>query len=382
MNSKFNNELDQNLISQQQNCINYPESLEKEKRVKCKAFEKLSSIKGYLYGLLYTLLDCISYILIKMAPSLNGFNHGVSRYLTQTIVMTYFLYKYDLKLFGHRGLEGILCLRGLTGSVALIFGYISLQYLDVSDTQTLINSCVIITALLGRIFLKEKITIVHVFSVFLTITGVLFILRPTFLFGIEENLEEIFHVNITAHNLNVTHRTLEEINESYSQIIGVCLVLANAFCLSISQVTTRSLSLSKIHHSVISTYANFFGLPINLIGSSLFFAMNYKEFSSMTINSLHLVYSLSAGLVGTIGLICLNKALQHEHAAKIGMLRITGILFSMIFQYILLDIEIDFLGVIGAICVVLGTILIILIKLYSEPILDSERCYRFLAVEF
>lgn len=373
MSSKLNIDLNRNLIPEEytQNC---QENIENEP-VKCRNFKKLSSIKGYIYGLSYTLLDCVSYILIKMAPSLNGFNHGISRYLIQTLVMAFFVHRNDLKLFGHKGLEGILCLRGLTGSVALIFGYISLQYLDVSDTQTLINSCVIITALLGRIFLKEKITIVHVLSVFLTITGVLFILRPTFLFGIEENFEEIFHVN-------VTHKTLEEVTKSYSQIIGVILVLANAFCLSISQVTTRSLSLSKIHHSVISMYANFFGLPINIIGSGLLFAMNYREYMNMSIDPIHLIYSLSAGLVGTIGLIFLNKALQYEHAAKIGMLRITGILFSMIFQYILLDIEIDFLGLIGAVCVVLGTVLIILIKLYSEAILDSERCFRFLAVEF
>lgn len=352
-----------------------------------KCIDSISSIQGYIYGILYTICDCISYIFIKMEPSFNGFNNGAIRYLLQIIVMIILLYKNGLEICNPEYPYKILFLRGFTGSVALVLGFLSLQYLDISDTQALINSCVIITALMGKIFLKEKITIMHIASLFLTISGVMFILRPSILFGVEEDLERVFHMNVTAHNQNSTlhhphQNTLPAVPESSEKLIGVTLVLSNAFCLSISQVSTRSLANSNVHHSLIGLYPSFIGMPLSILGS--FFI--YVSRPNSSLNDFMLpwdyFYSLNAGLWGVVGLIFLNNALKHEDAAKIGMLRVSGVLFSMVFQYLILDVQVDFLGVIGAALIITGTLMIIFIKIYSQRIIGSKSCYRFLALEF
>jgi drug/metabolite transporter (DMT)-like permease len=58
-----------------------------------------------------------------------------------------------------------------------------LKFLQISDVETLINASVVITAVLGRIFLKEKITVAHLVSLLATIVGVVFTLKSDFLFS-------------------------------------------------------------------------------------------------------------------------------------------------------------------------------------------------------
>ena len=348
----------------------------------------LNSIKGYLYGLIYTILDCYSYILIKKAPALNGFEHAVTRFVIQIVSMSFLVYKNKLTIVQEKAITNVLLIRGISGATALLLGFLSLQFIDVSDTQSLINSSVLITALMGRIFLKEKINICHVISMILTFLGVLFILRPSFLFGIEENLENVFKINITEHNLNNTitsnqnSKSIFQLSDSINKIIGVSLTIANAVCLSVMQVSTRSLSNSNIHYSLITLYPAFFGLPIAILGSLSLFLINYdlSRLSSLTIYDGG--YSISAGSIGILGVVFLNLALKYEDAAKIALLRISGVLFSMIFQYFILNVGIDFLGILGAIFIVLGTLFIILVKMFSQDILESKKFYRVIAVEF
>lgn len=236
----------------------------------------------------------------------------------------------------------------------------------------------LITAVLGRVFLNEKFTICHVLSILLNISGLIFILRPSFLFGSENELEKEFDLNITAHNLNVSSSFKYDIPESYSKVLGVGLSLGNALSLSLLQVITRSLVISKIHFSVISLYPAYVGIPVCLIFSSIMFWFKIQSFDQFT--GRDTFFSISGSVIGIFALIFLNKALEHEQASKVALLRISGIFFSMIFQYFILDIEIDFLGLIGAGLIIISIIMIVTIKLFMEEI-HSQKCLRFLAIE-
>jgi uncharacterized membrane protein len=179
----------------------------KENNTNTKIKPEISHIKGYIFGFLFTILSCISNILIKMSVSLNSFNHATIRYIIQLFVMLLVIKKLGINPLGPINQRKLLILRGFTGCTALIFSYYSLKYLDVSDVETLVNSSVLFTAIFGRIFLKEKITICHIFATIFTFVGVGFVLRPAFLFGIEYNLEEFFHVNLTSHNNRSNQQT-------------------------------------------------------------------------------------------------------------------------------------------------------------------------------
>ena len=153
--------------------------------------------------------------------------------------------------------------------------------------------------------------------------------------------------------------------------------------MSITQVATRSLANSKVDQALISLYPCFFGIPFNIIGSSiiLFIASDFSKLSDITLADGG--FSFLAGLTGTVALMFQNWALEYEDAAKIGMLRISGVLFSMIFQYVILDVEIDLLSALGAVFIVFGTLIIIFVKIFSQDLLESKKkVYRLLAVEF
>lgn len=252
------------------------------------------------------------------------------------------------------------------------------------------NSAVIITALFSRIFLKEKLTMCHVLALIFTIIGVFFIVRPNFLFGIEEDLEHFFHVNLTSmphlnqtlvvKNLSERAREFMAIKdhsnrELWESVIGVSLALFSAICMAVSQVAIRKLCLVHIHFSVTSLYPALVGLPLSLIISGY---MIKQEISHKYLNEemdtliIQIVYSFLAGVFGTVGIIFLNSALKYEDATKIGILKTSGVLFSFFLQYIFLDITVDFLGILGAIFVIAGTISVMAIKLI-EPKTSKSR---------
>lgn len=55
------------------------------------------------------------------------------------------------------------------------------------------------------------------------------------------------------------------------------------------------------------------------------------------------------------------------------MVKMIGVLFSFILQYLFLDIEVDVLGVLGAIFVVSGVLFVMMMKLYEKSINQSIK---------
>jgi drug/metabolite transporter (DMT)-like permease len=365
-----------------------------------KLLTAIQPLKAYLFGLSFAFFMCMASILIKMAPSLDGANHSAVRYVIQMLVMFVIIKKSNLDFLGARSQRKLLLLRGVVGSSAVILSYFSIKYLDVSDVETLTNSCVVITAIFSRIFLKEKLRIVHLISLVLTITGVFFIVRPSFLFGLEQDLESFFHVNLTAlqHNLTLGKNLSERKaflaaqikdhsnRDLFESIFGVSLAILSAVCMSIAQVSIRKLCLVKVHFSITSLYPALVGLPASIAISILLIKTESSHknlLSEMDTLAIQIVYSVCAGVCGTIGIICLNNALKYEDATKIGILKTSGVLFSFFLQYIFLDITVDFLGVFGAACVISATISIMVTKLFEERISKADNCcVQFLMIKF
>ena len=287
------------------------------------------TFKGYIFGLLSTICICMSTVLIKMSPSLNSFNHVFVRYSIQLVIMSIFIQRSGDEFLGPKENRGILLLRGFTGCTSLVFTIFSLEYLDVSDVESIANCASIVTAILARIFLKEKLTLCHIFSIFLTIFGMILILRPTFLFGIETEIESIFHVNLTSNSLNSTNSVNRFTTSGFIRsVTGITFLCMSTLLTSISHIAIRKLCLIKIHFSVISIYPVIVGLPISITVSILLLIFQSK--SQVNIVPLHFLFSSGAGLIATLGLILLNKAFAIESPAKVSMLRTFGVLFTFL----------------------------------------------------
>jgi drug/metabolite transporter (DMT)-like permease len=388
-----------------------------------RAYKYIEPIEGYFFGILFAFSMCTMNLFVKMAPALNGSNHALVRYSLQLIIVVAIIKYNRLEFFGPRQQRGLLILRGAVGGCAVIIGFFSVRYLDVSDVETLSNSCVIITALISRLVLKERLTVTHIVALVLTIAGVIFIIRPSFLFGIEHDIKNIFvkparvqselALNYsTSGNVSVSvayfdgntstrmdprsarslidkekaHIKDHSNREFLETCLGVFLVLVSSTCQSVAQVTIRKLCLVKVHYAVNSLYPALVGLPLSLLISSLFFQfkwIKYDEYGTVEMIT-QVGYSVCAGIMGTLGLIFLNVALKFEDATKIGMVKTNvGIFLAFILQYIVLDIELDSFGALGALFVISATLSVMLIKLFDKKIADSKNsCVRFLTQKF
>lgn len=60
-----------------------------------------------------------------------------------------------------------------------------------------------------------------------------------------------------------------------------------------------------------------------------------------------------------------------------------GVFFSFLLQYLILKIEVDFLGILGAVFIVSGTILIMIIKIGYQNIQNSNNWFlKFFSMKF
>ena len=349
-------------------------------------------LKGYLYGLIFTIFSCMYGIFVKLAPSYSSFNHAFIRYFVGLVIISCILYKKRINVWGQKSSRKLLITRGIVGSLTIIFGLMALKYLEVSDFETIIKSSILITGLMGRIYLKEKITTAHIFTFILTSIGVLFILRPTFLFQLEKDFESNFKPNITLADevFGIGHlNSSTQINDSVvvfylnerfiKTSTGVTLVLISACFQSAMQVATRKLNVDKVDFAVISLYPILIGLPISVIGSA--FHYYYYSEKRPSFCTIEILYSVIGSIGSTIGFIFLNKALEHEDALRIAMLQTTGVFFSFILQYYILNVETDLLGVIGAVFIVTGTLGIMAVKIYPKNCKNNLFC-KVLGSEF
>jgi hypothetical protein len=81
---------------------------------------------------------------------------------------------------------------------------------------------------------------------------------------------------------------------------------------------------------------------------------------------LDIFYSVCGSCLSVIGQIFLNIALRYEDATKIAITKTVDVFFSFNLQYILLDISIDTLGLLGACSILTGTFFVLIFKLFEN----------------
>lgn len=109
-----------------------------------------------------------------------------------------------------------------------------------------------------------------------------------------------------------------------------------------------------------------FGLPVSILISSLLIALklSHKDLEKERKDlPMDIFYSVCASCLSVVGQIFLNIALRYEDATKIAITKTIDVFFSFILQYILLNIDIDLLGLLGACSILTGTFFVLIFKL-------------------
>ncbi|XP_069095947.1 solute carrier family 35 member G1 [Pleurodeles waltl] len=282
---------------------------------------------GILFTLFSTLLFSTGALLVKKVENVHSVEISLIRCIFQILFILPLLIYYKTGFIGPKGQRIYLVLRGFLGSSAMIMLYYALQSMPLADATVITFCSPAFTSIFACIFLKEKCTLWDVFFMAFTISGVVLIARPPFLFG--------------------TH--FEGIEGDYTtHLKGTLAAVASAIGAASTIVVLRKMGKS-VHYSLSIWYYAVFGLIECTIA---LFIMNEWTIPFCGIDRWFLV---AIGLLGLGGQTFLVKALQVEKAGPVAVMRTMDVVFSFIFQYLFLNYSPTWWSVGGALCVVAST---------------------------
>lgn len=329
-------------------------------------------LKGYLLIILFAFIVTINAILLKMAFIYSGSDAATVRYFLQFISMLIVIKCKNLNALGPQNERKLLCLRAFTGIFGLVSAVFAIKFINPSDFKAISHSKLILTAILARIVLKEKLTSIHLATFLLTIVGVLFISQPTFLFSKFKN-EANYTTNFTA-TFNDTVKDAQNFSiiadSNLAFLVGIFLSLLSAFGASSSAVILKRLCIKEVHFSLVTIYAAYFGFPFCLILSIVLTAsgVTHKNFvkNELEYLPLHTFYIVLASAFGIIGQVLMNLAYKYEDATKLSIVKTIDVFWAFILQYIFLNIKVNIFSVVGALTILFGAFVILVFKIIEN----------------
>lgn len=321
---------------------------------------------GLTLALLAALTSSFKSMFIKKANMLSGSDQTTIRFLIQLFIYSTIALalKKDLRKSGTE--LKLLMTRALLGVVGYIAATFAITLVDPSDFVAISHTSLIITSVLSRVFLSEKLTLFHFVSIISAFSGCLMILQPKFIFGkpSAQNSTDLYK-NSTPYQLG---------NESLFVTIGIVAAFLSAFSMGSSKILIRKLSIKKVHYAVMILYTSILGLPVSLIISTfLIMSGTSKWAGKLDMNYLvesdlkwHILYAVGAGIIGAVNNFLMIKSLTYEQPTKVSIVKMSDIIFIFIIQYFFLGLHSNSLKIIGAVLVLLSGLVILLYKIMDE----------------
>lgn len=225
----------------------------------------------------------------------------------------------------------ILLLRCFVGTTGLMLSFYAFRHMPLADASVIIFSTPVFVAIFANLFLKEPCSLFNVFTIFLTLFGVVLITRPPIIFG--DTVPSL--TDALEHD---EHNMWGPIASIASTLFG-----ANAY------VTLRA--LKGIHFSVIMTNFGAFALIYTLAICKFHDVLCWPYCNS----DRWLVVAL--GVFSFLGQILLTISLQLEEAGPVAIARSADIVFAFIWQILFFKEIPNGYSVVGAMIVTTSVIL-------------------------
>ncbi|XP_026171297.1 solute carrier family 35 member G1 [Mastacembelus armatus] len=299
---------------------------------------------GLFYGFLSTVFFSIIAILVKTIQDVHAVEISAIRCFFQMLFVMPLLIYHKTGFLGPRDKRLYLVLRGFIGSNAMILLYYAVQQMPLADAIVIMFSNPVFTSLLAWIFLKEKCTIWDCVFTMFTLTGVILIARPPFIFG--------------GH--------LHGIEGDYTNHIkGTIAAFAGAIAAACTFVVLRKLGKS-VHYYLSVWYYAVIGfieciITVSVLGEWKIPFCGRDRWMLMLI-----------AVLGIVGQTFLTKALQIEKAGPVSLMRTVDVVLAFIFQFIFFNRAPTLWSLGGALCVVASTSGVALRKWYTSSRKSSE----------
>ncbi|XP_053306941.1 solute carrier family 35 member G1 [Spea bombifrons] len=293
-------------------------------------------------GIFYTILSALffssSSLLVKKIEDLHSVEISAIRCIFQMLFVLPGLIYFKIGFLGPKDQRIYLFLRGFLGSSAMILLYYAVQSMPLADATVITFSSPAFTCIFACIFLKEKCTVWDIIFMGFTITGVILIARPPFLFG----------------------ERIGGFEDDYSNHLkGTIAAVASAVGAALTLVVLRKMGKS-VHYLLSIWYYAVIGLIECVIA---LFALGEWSLPSCGVDRWLLV---CIGMLGLGGQIFLVKALQIEKAGPVSIMRTMDVVFAFIFQALFLNRNPTLWTIGGALCVVASTAGTAIIKWYKS----------------
>ena len=260
---------------------------------------------GIFCGVMAGMVFALNTFLAKYIQSTEAFQLSASRCIVQALVLipfsSYQWLKNSVDIIGSPDMFKLLVLRGVFGSTGLILLYQSIQRISVGDSVTLLFTSTLFAAILGCLFLNERLSIVEGVMIMLTLVGVALISKPTIIFG------------------GGDHQSTGEL------LAGLAFGLGSGFLNGCTMVILRKLGKQNVHPSLNILYYSVVG---SLTSSIMVIITNSFRFPCWQ----DLPYISLLGITGIAGQVLMTVGLQYERAAVFPAIRSLQIVFVYILQ--------------------------------------------------
>ncbi|KAL2078221.1 hypothetical protein ACEWY4_025906 [Coilia grayii] len=282
---------------------------------------------GLFYALLASLFFSLVALLVKRIEGVHAVEISAFRCFFQMLFVLPLMIYYNTGFLGPRGMRIYLFLRGFLGSNAMILLFYAVQQMPLADATVIMFSNPVFTALLAWIFLKERCTVWDVVFTAFTLTGVVLIARPPFLFG---------------------ERVAGLEGDYQSHIKGAAAAFAGAVGAACTMVILRKMG-KGVHYYLSVWYYAVIGLAECVVTLSVL-----GEWSLPSCGADRWVMMIIA-VLGIAGQTFLTKALQIEKAGPVALMRTIDVVLAFIFQFLFLNRKPTWWSLGGALCVVSST---------------------------
>lgn len=220
----------------------------------------------------------------------------------------------------------MLLLRGLFGTSALYFFFLTVQNIPLASAQTIQYLSPIFTTIIAIFLLKEKVKLLQWFFYAIAFAGVVFIEQ----FDTRISLYFLFLGILSAFGSGMAYNLVRSLRE-------------------------REHPLTVVFHFQL----------VGMVAGFLFTIFNWK-----TPVGWDWVYLFLIGVFSQLGQIFLTNALQKEKAASVAIINYSGLLYGLFFGWFVFSEPQTFVSLIGMLLVVIGVVLSVI---YSRRQREIEK---------
>ncbi|XP_072335153.1 solute carrier family 35 member G1-like [Scyliorhinus torazame] len=247
-------------------------------------------------------------------------------------------------MLGPKGQRGLVCMRGILGASAMMLIFYAIQQMPMADATVILISNPVFVSIFAWIFLKEKCNWWDPIFTLFTLTGVVLIARPRFIFGSVDSGSEFDYMG---------------------RVRGTLAAFAGAICAALTLIVIRKMGKS-VSYLISIWYYSMTGMIMSAIAVSIIQEWRLPNCG------MDRVFLILIGVFGMLSQIFLTKALQIEKAGPVALMKTTEVLLAFLLQYLFLNYIPTWWSLGGAFCVTISTTGVAIRKWYSTTSKTKE----------